>query len=452
MDYVASVLRERHSEDKIHILVAKCNSGNFTYDGIELGGERVTHEIEETLEDLARNGQKIRKLSVVGYSLGGLVARYAIGLLYSKGWFDKLEPVNFTTFATPHLGARTPLLGFHNHIWNVVGARTLSMSGRQLFIIDSFRDTGRPILSILADPDSIFIRALRQFKNKSLYANVINDRSAVHYTTAISRIDPYKNIKELKINYVEGYEPVVICPDNPISPPDNNGELPTFYYRIADRSHTIMKSAPNFFILTLLIPLGTIAFLMNSVIQSIQSSRRIKLHEEGKAGVLIGRYRIPLMVKDMRSAMEGVFDDLNRSQSPEYLPAGTEELSAQPEIKPLSSHSSHDDPLISGAKASPPPRPRIPSCSSPGSEEKSNPIQRQQQPQQQRQLEFPTLALAPEQFAMIQTLDTVGFRKYHVYIHNARHSHAAIIVRRPRKDFDEGKVVMGHWLDNEFEA
>ena len=93
MNYVASALRERHSEDKVHILVAKRNSGNFTYDGIELGGERVTQEIEETLEDLARNGQEVRKLSVIGYSLGGLVARYAIGLLYSKGWFDKLEPV-----------------------------------------------------------------------------------------------------------------------------------------------------------------------------------------------------------------------------------------------------------------------------------------------------------------------------------------------------------------------
>jgi hypothetical protein len=65
----------------------------------------VAQEIEETLGELARNGQKIRKLSVIGYSLGGLVARYAIGLLFRKGYFDKLEPVNFTTFVTPHLGA-----------------------------------------------------------------------------------------------------------------------------------------------------------------------------------------------------------------------------------------------------------------------------------------------------------------------------------------------------------
>jgi hypothetical protein len=325
------------------------------------------------------------------------------------------------------------------------------MSGRQLFIIDSFRDTGRPILAVLADPDSIFIRALRQFKNKSLYANVVNDRSAVHYTTAISRIDPYKNIKDLKINYVEGYEPVVIRPDNAISPPDINGELPTFYYRIVDHSQTMLKSTPTFLVLSLLIPLGTVAFLMNSVIQSIRSSRRIKLHEEGKAGVRIGRYRIPLMVEDMQSAVEGVFDDLNRSQNSEYLPAGTEEHATHPEIKPLSPHFNHSDPLVSDTKASSPPPPRVSSCPSLGSEKKSQPLQGQQL-QQKRQLEFPTLALAPEQFAMIQTLDAVGFRKYHVYIHNARHSHAAMIVRKPRKDFDEGKVVMRHWLDNEFEA
>lgn len=45
------------------------------------------------MEKLIGEGQNIKKLSIVGYSLGGLIARYAIGLLYSKGWFDKLEPV-----------------------------------------------------------------------------------------------------------------------------------------------------------------------------------------------------------------------------------------------------------------------------------------------------------------------------------------------------------------------
>jgi len=55
--------------------------GSLTYDGIEVGAERVAKEIEDMLEELRRDGHKITKFSIVGYSLGGLVARYAIGLL-----------------------------------------------------------------------------------------------------------------------------------------------------------------------------------------------------------------------------------------------------------------------------------------------------------------------------------------------------------------------------------
>jgi hypothetical protein len=176
------------------------------------------------------------------------------------------------------------------------------------------------------------------------------------------------------------------------------------------------------------------------------------LHEEGKAGVGIGSYRIPLMVEDMQSAVEGVFDDLNRSQNSEYLPAGTEEHAANPKTGPLPPRFNHSDPAISskatGALGSPPPS-TVSSSPSLGSEEKPEPPQEQQC---QRQLEFPTLALTPHQFAMIQTLDKVGFRKYSVYIHKPRHTHAAIIVRKPRKSFDEGKVVIRHWLDNEFKV
>jgi dienelactone hydrolase len=93
MNYLVTALREKYGEDELHILVTERNSGNYTYDGVELGGERVTGEVEQTLERLEKSGQKIKKISFVGYSMGGLVARYAIGLLYKKGWFDKLEPV-----------------------------------------------------------------------------------------------------------------------------------------------------------------------------------------------------------------------------------------------------------------------------------------------------------------------------------------------------------------------
>ncbi len=90
---MATSLRAKHPEENLHILVAKRNSGSFTYDGIELGGERLCQEIEEEIEKLAKSGQEIKRISLVGYSLGGLVARYACGLLYSKDFFEKIKPI-----------------------------------------------------------------------------------------------------------------------------------------------------------------------------------------------------------------------------------------------------------------------------------------------------------------------------------------------------------------------
>jgi hypothetical protein len=90
---MAKSLRQKYPAEQLHILVPKGNSGNFTYDGIEVGGERVCYEIEDELEKLKKRGQQIKRISFVGYSLGGLVARYAVGLLDSRGVFDNIEPV-----------------------------------------------------------------------------------------------------------------------------------------------------------------------------------------------------------------------------------------------------------------------------------------------------------------------------------------------------------------------
>lgn len=91
MAQIAKSLRAKYSADKLHLLLAKRNSGSFTYDGIERGGERVCAEIEEELRLIEEKGGKITKLSIVGYSLGGLVSRYAVGLLHSKGILDTVE-------------------------------------------------------------------------------------------------------------------------------------------------------------------------------------------------------------------------------------------------------------------------------------------------------------------------------------------------------------------------
>lgn len=167
------------------------------------------------------------------------------------------------------------------------------------------------------------------------------------------------------------------------------------------------------------IPFGVVAFLINSFVQSLRSTRRIRLHEKGLAGIQPGNYRVPLLITRMREAVEDVYENLNSAQSNEYLVHGTEEEEA------------HEEPASPVASRS--------STASDGSE-KPEP----------RQLDVPTLALAPYQFRMIQALDNVGFRKYPVYIHNVRHSHAAIIVRADKPSFDEGRLVFRHWLDEEF--
>jgi hypothetical protein len=71
LQYVCDALRARYDSSVLQILVVKRNAGRNTYDGIETGGERVAKEIENALEDYARDGAEIRKISIVGYSLGG---------------------------------------------------------------------------------------------------------------------------------------------------------------------------------------------------------------------------------------------------------------------------------------------------------------------------------------------------------------------------------------------
>jgi hypothetical protein len=409
MRNIAKSLRDQHSRDELYLLLAKQNSGSFTYDGVERGGERVCAEIEQEIREIESRGGKITKLSIVGYSLGGLISRYAVGLLYAKGLLDTVECMNFATFASPHLGVRTPLKGWHNHVWNVMGARTLSMSGRQLFTIDKFRDTDRPLFSVLADPNSIFMSGLRKFKRRTLYANIVNDRSAVYYTTGIQKTDPFTDMDKVKVNFLKGYEGIILDSKNPVAPRPKVPK-PTSISTISAAALKWVKRIPFMLTVAVFVPIGVVAFLINSVIQTVRSSSRIKLHETGKAGLNIEEYRMSVWIKEIREEVEHAYEALNSSQNQEYLATEDEEdedLDAE------------DRRLL----------------------------------RRERRLSIPaqpTLALAPCQFEMVENLDSIGWRKYPVWIQNHRHSHAAIIVRMDKKSFDEGLVVLKHFAVDEF--
>jgi hypothetical protein len=294
------------------------------------------------------------------------------------------------------------------------------MSGRQLFGVDKFRDTGRPLLSVLADTESIFIQGLTRFKHRSLYANVVNDRTVTYYTAGISSTDPFVDLDKIKINYISDYDDVIVDGEHPVSPKEPE-EPRAFTQRLADGTKTMIGRASIVALLTVFVPIGVSAFLINSAFQSVRSHQRIRLHEQGRSGIDYARYRIPLMINAVRREAEGMYENANHAQSQEYLGNGFEEAA------------SSTQPLMSGDVHKTKSNIEVDSIQ----EQKNNAV-----------LKFPTLALTPEQFRMIEALDNVGFRKHPVHIHNHRHSHAAIVVRMNKASFNEGKIVIQHWLDN----
>jgi hypothetical protein len=293
------------------------------------------------------------------------------------------------------------------------------MSGRQLFGIDKFRDTGRPVLSVLADPDSIFMRGLALFQHRSLYANVVNDRTVTYYTAGISQTDPFVKPENVKMNYISGYDDVILDGECPVSPKEPEAP-PAFTQRLTSTTSTIISRVPIVAFLTVFIPIGTTLFLVNSAVQSFRSSQRIRLHEAGQAGVNIQQYRIGNMINAVRREAEGMFENVNNTQESDYLSAGSSEIAS-------------------------PTQPTTPSLTRKDSESDIDSIAEKKRA---TGLDYPTLALTQDQFSMIEALDNVGFKKHPVYIHNHRHSHAAIVVRMDKKSFDEGRIVIKHWLDN----
>ena len=405
MHQIAKSLRDQHPREKVNILLASTNSHTLTYDGIECGGERVCHEIEEELKDIKERGGNIKKLSIVGYSLGGLIARYAIGLLHSQGVLDDLECMNFTAFASPFLGVRTPRRGWRGGLWNFLGSRTLAASGRQLFGVDKFRDTGKPLLAVLADPKSIFISGLARFQRRTLYANIANDRTAVYYTTGLDKRDPYTDLDAVQVHYVKGYEDVVLDHINPVSVPATppaKKNVP-----LTSSARKWLNRVPLVLALVVLIPIGVLGYFINAGIQTKRSTRRVREHEKGLTGIKVKDYRSArLWIDEMR---ERVVEDLGGEAvqgREEYLENGDESDSGEEEI-----------------------------------------VKRERRMSIATQ---PTLALAPYQFAALEELDKVGFRKFPVWIHKENHTHAAIVVRSETSRFDEGRVVLKHWSKEEF--
>ncbi|KAK1276015.1 hypothetical protein QJS04_geneDACA003977 [Acorus gramineus] len=198
--------------DKVIVHRSECNSLRLTFDGVDLMGERLAEEVQSVV--MRRPG--VQKISFVAHSLGGLVARYAIGRLYEpiscgessletgnclseekqvKGKIAGLEPMSFITSATPHLGSRgnkqLPFLcglPFLERRASQTAHLIVGRTGKHLFLTDN--DDGKPplLLQMVDDHNDLkFMSALRSFKRRVVYANANYDHMVGWRTSSIRR-------------------------------------------------------------------------------------------------------------------------------------------------------------------------------------------------------------------------------------------------------------------------
>lgn len=153
------------------------NEDRKSLDGVKAGGEKLASEI---LGCIARNSQ-LKRLSVVGNSLGGLYMRYAMKVLFddSDGTVGGLQPHRFMSIATPHLGVRDWTFVDDNglqvpDILKVLVSKAMFSTGRDLFGITE-DETGDESLLFQMATDESFLKPLRVFGARRLYANLRND-------------------------------------------------------------------------------------------------------------------------------------------------------------------------------------------------------------------------------------------------------------------------------------
>ncbi|KAJ9548406.1 hypothetical protein OSB04_020949 [Centaurea solstitialis] len=203
--------------DKVIVHCSECNSATLTFDGVDRMGERLAEEVMA----VTKRWPEVSKISFVAHSLGGLVARYAIGRLYEnfpvigfsgsngkdasnseqcheqlyEARIAGLQPINFITVATPHLGSRghrqLPLLcglPFLERSASQTAHWIAGRSGKHLFLTDNDDGETPLLLRMVNDSKDIkFISALGSFKRRVAYANANYDHMVGWGTSSIRR-------------------------------------------------------------------------------------------------------------------------------------------------------------------------------------------------------------------------------------------------------------------------
>lgn len=151
-----------------------------TYDGIDVCSERVLSE----LRPLIKSSSTLRTISLIGYSMGGLMARYLAGALYVESFLGLL-PLNLATVACPHLGPslvpRQPGEPSDSGIMLSMLRRLGGRSGSQMALSDP-----EMLLPLMCHPRSVFYAGLRAFARRAAYASAAGDNTVPFWSAFIA--------------------------------------------------------------------------------------------------------------------------------------------------------------------------------------------------------------------------------------------------------------------------
>ncbi|XP_024365990.1 uncharacterized protein [Physcomitrium patens] len=218
-DDVKEVLQsELGSKFLIH--ASSSNPTFQTFVGVDLAGKRLADEVRQ----IVWTNPGLKRISFVAHSLGGLFQRYAIANLYNArdSTIAGLEPVQFVTIATPHLGMRgsksLPMAFGVTVLEELAAIFTVGRTARQLFLSDGELNEPPLLLRMATDcSDGCFISALRAFKMRVAYANVDYDQMVGWRTSSIRRETELTTPPNRSL---DGYQHIVsetLCPAVEIS-------------------------------------------------------------------------------------------------------------------------------------------------------------------------------------------------------------------------------------------
>ena len=495
MNYLESQIQQIKSSDKEEkIITYKTNShgGFLTYDGIDVNGKRIANEISAETEKLINNGNRVKKFSILGYSLGGLISRYAIGVLYYEGYFEKAQPVNFITFCTPHVGAMKPYHSFLARIFNNFLFYFLAHSGAQLFLKDKQPVKSEyggnnylhlPLLVWMAEPSSTFYIALSKFKHRMVYANAIGDKRAGFFTTAIATMDPFSSMVDRKVSaydfeYVEGYGPTVIDFTKPISfsKVDETNATPT------DSIWSIIVKWIKLLVgIILVTPLWGLWFLCKTISERIKLNKRVSLFFNETS--LLHMYSYPDHVFDDPTSDDETPQPKNEIPEIELKGKGEphesfiysleKELGEQvrdqtdifvDSIFDAANSQSYEEYeySISSRKRKGKGKDRAAQKSN---NEFSSTINEMEDLNDSsdsllsqsnlvtlkgKKVDNFRLKLSSNELYIIHKLNKLGWEKYPVIIRNTKRAHSAAIVKQDEPAFEEGKTVVRHFVEQAF--